>query len=75
LEPADAPGLRSVLDRADELVASAGGRVYLAKDARMRPSTLAAMYPELPAFRAVRARVDPHGSLCSDMARRLELSR
>ncbi len=72
--PGDAPGLRSVLERADELVASVGGRVYLAKDARMRPATLAAMYPELPSFRELRARVDPNGVLRSDMARRLGLS-
>ena len=72
--PADAPGLRPALDRADELVVSVAGRVYLAKDARMRPATLAAMYDQLPRFREIRARVDPHETLRSDMARRLGLS-
>lgn len=71
--PAQARGLRDALDSADELVAGAGGRVYLAKDARLRSDMLAAMYPELGRFRELRARVDPHGSLRSDMARRLEL--
>ena len=32
--PANVPGLLEVLDRLDEEVANAGGRVYLAKDAR-----------------------------------------
>jgi decaprenylphospho-beta-D-ribofuranose 2-oxidase len=71
--PADAPGLRGALDEVDELIAAAGGRVYLAKDARLRPETLAAMYPELGRFRALRARVDPQGALRSDMGRRLGL--
>jgi decaprenylphospho-beta-D-ribofuranose 2-oxidase len=71
--PADAPGLRAALDELDELVVGAGGRVYLAKDVRLRSHMLGAMYPELPRFRRVRERVDPRGVLRSDMARRLGL--
>lgn len=71
--PAGAPGLYPALDAADELVAGAGGRVYLAKDSRLRPSTLAAMYPRLDSFRELRGRVDPDGVLRSDMGRRLGL--
>lgn len=71
--PAGAPGLAGALRDADELVAAAGGRVYLAKDGRLRADVLAAMYPELDRFKELRARVDPHGSLRSDMARRLGL--
>jgi decaprenylphospho-beta-D-ribofuranose 2-oxidase len=47
--------------------------VYLAKDARVRPEHLAAMYPRLDEWRAVRHRLDPDGTLQSDLARRLGL--
>ncbi len=72
--PARARGVRSVLDAADRLIVGAGGRVYLAKDARMGAEMLRETYPQLQRFRAVRERVDPTGMLRSDMARRLELS-
>jgi decaprenylphospho-beta-D-ribofuranose 2-oxidase len=72
--PAARPGLAAVLDDLDELVAGAGGRVYLAKDARLRPELLPVMYPHLDRWRAVRRRVDPEGILTSDLARRIGLA-
>jgi decaprenylphospho-beta-D-ribofuranose 2-oxidase len=72
--PARTPGLAGLLDRLDELVAEAGGRVYLAKDSRVRPDVLAAMYPRLPEFRRLREQIDPSGLLASDLSRRLGLS-
>jgi decaprenylphospho-beta-D-ribofuranose 2-oxidase len=71
--PAWAAGLRPALDQLDELVAGAGGRVYLTKDLRLRRDVLAAMYPQLQRFEAERARVDPDGVLRSDLGRRLGL--
>jgi decaprenylphospho-beta-D-ribofuranose 2-oxidase len=71
--PATAPGLMTALDELDEIVAGCGGRVYLTKDARLRPDVLAVMYPELKRFQAQRAKVDPGGALRSDLARRLGL--
>ncbi|MER7841032.1 FAD-binding oxidoreductase [Streptomyces sp. NPDC096040] len=71
--PAALPGLGAFLDELDEEVAGAGGRVYLAKDARLRPDLLAAMYPRLADFRALRAELDPHGVFVSDLSRRLGL--
>ncbi|QFQ99909.1 FAD-binding oxidoreductase [Streptomyces phaeolivaceus] len=71
--PAGLPGLGAFLDTLDEEVAGAAGRVYLAKDARLRPELLAAMYPRLPEFRALRRELDPAGVFVSDLARRLGL--
>ncbi|MUT89292.1 FAD-binding protein [Streptomyces sp. Z38] len=69
--PASLPGLGAFLDELDEEVAAAGGRVYLAKDSRLRPGLLAAMYPRLDDFRALRAELDPRGVFTSDLSRRL----
>ncbi|GGW84226.1 oxidoreductase [Streptomyces malachitofuscus] len=71
--PASLPGLGVFLDELDEEVAGAGGRVYLAKDSRLRPELLAAMYPRLDDFRALRAELDPRGVFTSDLSRRLHL--
>ena len=64
-------GLFPLLDEIDELVLKYGGRVYLAKDARMKPETFRAMYPRYPEWRRVKAAVDPEGRFHSDLSRRL----
>jgi decaprenylphospho-beta-D-ribofuranose 2-oxidase len=68
------PALGPVLDRLDERIADAGGRIYLIKDSRAQPDVVAAMYPGLPRWRAVRAMLDPDQLLVSDLARRLRLT-
>jgi decaprenylphospho-beta-D-ribofuranose 2-oxidase len=71
--PLRSPGLGPLLDSLDVVVAEAGGRVYLAKDARLRPELFETMYPGLPTWRAARDKVDPRGLLASDLSRRLGL--
>jgi decaprenylphospho-beta-D-ribofuranose 2-oxidase len=71
--PGAAPGLRASLDRLDDMVAEAGGRVYLSKDIRLRRDHLQAMYPDLERFRSQRAHVDPDGVVRSDLGTRLGL--
>lgn len=71
--PATVPGLGTTLDRLDELVAAAGGRLYLAKDSRQSPDLVARTYPRLGQWQSVRDRMDPRGVFTSDLARRLSL--
>jgi decaprenylphospho-beta-D-ribofuranose 2-oxidase len=73
--PASGHTLATLLDGLDELVVAAGGRVYLTKDARLRPELVPAMYPGLDRWRAARGALDPDGVMLSDMDRRLGLSR
>jgi decaprenylphospho-beta-D-ribofuranose 2-oxidase len=71
--PRSAPALTTLLDGFDELVAGAGGRVYLSKDARIKPDVVAAMYPQLAEWRAIRDAADPDGVWRSDLGVRVGL--
>ncbi len=63
----------TLLDTLDAIVATAGGRVYLAKDARMSSDMVRQTYPQLDRFRAVRAAVDPGRRFASAQSIRLGL--
>jgi len=71
--PAGSDHTRRLLDELDEFVVESGGRVYLAKDARMRAELLPAMYPRLDEWRSTRDRFDPDRRFASDLSRRLRL--
>ncbi len=71
--PAGRPGLRHALAKLDYAVTAVGGRVYLAKDARLGRASFDVMYGPQTAWRAARARLDPGGVFQSDLGRRLGL--
>ncbi len=63
------------LDQLDEIVQNFGGRVYLAKDARMKPQAFKSMYPRFPEWHRIKKMVDPNNNYSSDLSRRLEMER
>ena len=71
--PAGQAQLSALLTRLDMRVAEAGGRIYLAEDARLSQYVLESMYGELPDWQAVKARLDPRGLFQSNLGRRLGL--
>ncbi|MFD3401431.1 FAD-dependent oxidoreductase [Kribbella sp. NPDC058693] len=57
----------------DKMVAGAGGRIYLAKDAVTDPELIQVMYPRLPTWRLTQRRLDPARRWTSGLAERLDL--
>lgn len=66
-------GIMTVLDELDELVAAAGGRIYLVKDARTSARMLAQGYPGLGRFREAVAKYG-QGRFSSALAERIGLT-
>lgn len=66
--------LLRVFDQLDEIVAAAGGRLYLTKDCRMSAATFRAGYPRLSEFEGVKRRLDPGNLLQSAQSRRLGIA-
>lgn len=67
------PAVLDLLDVLDRIVLQYGGRLYLAKDARMKEATFRAGYPLWPEFEKVRARWHAHGKFASHQSIRLGL--
>jgi FAD/FMN-containing dehydrogenase len=64
-------GVFDFLDEIDEIVVAAGGRTYLAKDARQSPATFIAGYPNLEQFRTIRRQIGADRRIESRLSRRL----
>lgn len=69
-----APQAFALCDRLDDLVISAGGRLYLTKDSRMSPESFRRSYPRVDEFEEVRRRWGAAGFFSSDQSRRLGLA-
>ncbi|MBY0525390.1 MAG: FAD-binding oxidoreductase [Gemmataceae bacterium] len=67
------PDLDDLLNRLVQITQAHGGRVYLAKDAYLKPAEFQAMYPRAEEFRTLRQRLDPEQRYSSCLSRRLRL--
>jgi decaprenylphospho-beta-D-ribofuranose 2-oxidase len=67
-------GLMEFLDELDEVVLKHGGRLYMSKDARMKPSVLQAGYPMLQQFKDIVKKYNPDKKLRSVQSDRLLLT-
>jgi len=68
-------GLFSLLDKLDNIVLKYGGRVYLAKDARLSAESFTTMYPRYDEWLKIKKAIDPTNRFSSSLARRLEIGR
>ena len=66
-------GLFVLLDKLDEIVLRHGGRVYLAKDARLSADSFRAMYPRYEEWLEIKKAIDPQNRFNSSLSRRLEI--
>ena len=68
-------GLMEFLDKLDEIVLKYGGRLYMSKDARMKPGALQAGYPKLEEFKSIVRKYNSHNKFCSLQSERLLLTK
>jgi FAD/FMN-containing dehydrogenase len=67
-------GLFRFLDELDEIVLQYGGRLYMSKDARMKPQVLFKGYPRIEEFKAIVRKYNPSYKLSSLQSERLLLT-
>lgn len=67
-------GLFEFLDELDEIVLNYGGRIYLSKDARMKPEIFWRSYPNVKTFMEIVKKYNPNNKINSLQALRLNLT-
>ena len=67
-------GLFDLLDELDRITLKHGGRVYLAKDARLSAESFRAMYPRYGEWLKVKKAADPKNIFSSNLSRRLKIA-
>jgi len=71
--PAHIENLEQALNSLDSQLCARNGRIYLIKDARLKPEFVPVMYSRLEEWRSIRDNMDPSGTWQSDQSRRLKL--
>lgn len=71
---ANRPDIDRLMSGLDRIVLQHGGRLYLAKDARLNRETFAAMQPNLERWLKIKREVDPDGRFNSSLSRRIGLT-
>ncbi len=66
-------GQARILHALNELVARAGGRIYMVKDSRTDASFVPVKYPRQSEWAEIVRRHDPEGAFTSSLVRRLKL--
>lgn len=64
-------GLWEFLNLLDQVVLEYGGRVYLAKDARLNGDNFLKMYPQFQQWLEVKQKIDPHNYFNSTLSQRI----
>ena len=67
-------GLFEFLDELDSIVLESGGRLYMSKDARMKPAMMEGGYPRLNEFKNIVRKYNPDSRFSSIQSRRLYLT-
>jgi decaprenylphospho-beta-D-ribofuranose 2-oxidase len=67
-------GLFRFLDELDQIVLQYGGRLYMSKDARMKPEVLFKGYPRIEEFKSIVRKYNPSYKLSSVQSERLLLT-
>lgn len=67
-------GLFEFLDELDKIVLRYGGRLYMSKDARMKPEVMVRGYPRLEEFKSIVKQYNPNGKIRSLQSERLFLT-
>lgn len=68
-------GLFEFLDELDEVVLKYKGRLYMSKDARMKPEMLEQGYPRLEEFKSIVKKYNPEYRFRSEQSERLQLTK
>lgn len=61
----------NLLEKIDKELNFIGGKIYLAKDARMRPNIIKNSYPKIEEFYKYKKILDPESKFASDLSKRL----